>query len=573
MAMDAIDLGLLALYLIIKQRRKQKKQMRRYYIRPPHASKFALKYGMEMFDRYYRSEDSEDLRSFCRFSPRRFDRLLQMVEDKLKHPSTHIRPILPRYRLAIFLRHMAHGISYVALQHEFAIGVQTALEICEEVAKFLIDVLDPMYLPIPTTEDWLSNARDFNERYGFPHVIGAIDGKHVARTRPDESGDLFWCFKGFHSQVLLALCDAHCRFLAVDIGASGRQSDSGLYTSSQIRRFLESAEAGVPAAVPLGVIGPMPYVVLADGGFGLRDYMMTPLQKNQQQALIGFSTTPFFQRMPLYLLSAVILEYFRARHVVESAFGQLVQRFRIFLGPIDVSTEQATRLIHAAVLLHNYLGPLREPVDDAVQAAVRGMSPRMTPRNTTEAGKHLLSSAMDYKIVAESPKVKIEPLDEKQKSKLIDLVKQRPSIWNPADRGYLKDAGKWLELAKQYNEKELTNYTAKNLKDFWNSLVVYHNRIKNNSKKLSGSGADEKETPIKWVHFESMGFLRDKPTKEQRYSNLSQSTAEAEESSDKEQATAIFQRQFRTCLSISQLKIPQRGIGIILSSRLEPGQH
>uniref|UniRef100_A0A915DXQ2 Uncharacterized protein n=1 Tax=Ditylenchus dipsaci TaxID=166011 RepID=A0A915DXQ2_9BILA len=28
------------------------------------------------------------------------------------------------------------------------------------------------------------------------------------------------------------------------------------------------------------------------------------------------------------------------------------------------------------------------------------------------------------------------------------------------------------------------------------------------------------------------GFLRDKPTKEQRYSNLSQSTAEAEESSD-----------------------------------------
>jgi len=38
----------------------------------------------------------------------------------------------------------------------------------------------------------------------------------------------------------------------------------------------------------------------------------------------------------------------------------LVNRFRLFLRMMDMNRHKATRLIHAAVILHNYLGPFEQ---------------------------------------------------------------------------------------------------------------------------------------------------------------------------------------------------------------------
>uniref|UniRef100_A0A915EN84 Uncharacterized protein n=1 Tax=Ditylenchus dipsaci TaxID=166011 RepID=A0A915EN84_9BILA len=100
-------------------------------------------------------------------------------------------------------------------------------------------------------------------------------------------------------------------------------------------------------------------------------------------------------------------------------------------------------------------------------------------------------------------------------------------VWSPADSGYLKDAGKWLEVTNKFNEEETTNL-GDQFKELWHSLTTYHNKVKNNSKNLSGAGAEECATAVKWAHFESMGFLMDKQHQEERYSNLSQSIMEAD---------------------------------------------
>jgi hypothetical protein len=75
---------------------------------------------------------------------------------------------------------------------------------------------------------------------------------------------------------MLAVVDAGGRFLLVDIGAAGRSSDSSVYLTSPIRSFLEGPNSGIQTAQALGNIGLVPYVILADGGFGLKEYMMTP---------------------------------------------------------------------------------------------------------------------------------------------------------------------------------------------------------------------------------------------------------------------------------------------------------
>eukprot|EP00741_Cyanophora_paradoxa_P018902 tig00021105_g18248.t1 len=73
----------------------------------------------------------------------------------------------------------------------------------------------------------------------FPNVVGALDGSHIPINVPpgtDESA--YYCHKGFHSVILLAICDSVGRFLWTDVGEVGRHSDWGpLRNTSLIQNF------------------------------------------------------------------------------------------------------------------------------------------------------------------------------------------------------------------------------------------------------------------------------------------------------------------------------------------------
>jgi hypothetical protein len=67
-------------------------------------------------------------------------------------------------------------------------------------------------------EEWLEIAHDFERKWNFPHVIGALDGKHVMLQAPVNSGTEYYNYKHFFSIVLMALVEADYCFRYVDVG-------------------------------------------------------------------------------------------------------------------------------------------------------------------------------------------------------------------------------------------------------------------------------------------------------------------------------------------------------------------
>ena len=157
---------------------------------------------------------------------------------------------------------------------------------------------------------------------------------------PPNSGSYYYNYKHYHSIVLLALVDADYKFLYVDVGCNGRVSDGGVFKNSTLYKALETNALQIPPPRPLpGRNKPIPFTILADDAFPLKEYIMKPYSQT--------GLTPE-SRIFNYRLS-------RARRTVENAFGILANRFRIFRAPIPLVPEKVECIVLACCSLHNFL--------------------------------------------------------------------------------------------------------------------------------------------------------------------------------------------------------------------------
>lgn len=191
-----------------------------------------------------------------------------------------------------------------------------------------------------TTAEWLEIAREFEEKWQLPNVIGALDGKHIVIKAPAKSGSAFYNYKDQHSIVLLAMIDAKYNFKYINVGTNGRISDGGVFWQSDLAKAVEKNLLKFPEDKPLpGRSIAMPYVILADAAFTLSRHILKPYP---------FKGLTKEQRIFNYRLS-------RGRRVVENAFGILANRFRILLTTIALHPEKAKLITQACCALHNFL--------------------------------------------------------------------------------------------------------------------------------------------------------------------------------------------------------------------------
>lgn len=109
-------------------------------------------------------------------------------------------------------------------------------QIIRQTLEALRNKLVSLFLPSLTSRDLQEKAKEFLDKWNFPNCCGAIDGKHVRIVCPKLSGSLCCNYKVYFSTVLLAVVDANCKFMFVDIGSYGKEGDPGIFERSSLGR-------------------------------------------------------------------------------------------------------------------------------------------------------------------------------------------------------------------------------------------------------------------------------------------------------------------------------------------------
>lgn len=211
----------------------------------------------------------------------------------------------------------------------------------KDTCRAIWTLLQEREMPQPTEEMWLDIANQFYEKTNFPNCVGSVDGKHIRCINPRTGGSKFFNYKKYFSLVLMAVVDANLRFIAIDVGAYGKEGDSTVLRDSPLGKKLYSNTLNLPPprCLPNTFENPQPFVMVGDEAFRLSTNLLRPYPSRQLNAT---------KRVFNYRLS-------RCRRSVECAFGILANKWRIFHTPVLVQPNFIDVIVKACCILHNFV--------------------------------------------------------------------------------------------------------------------------------------------------------------------------------------------------------------------------
>lgn len=117
---------------------------------------------------------------------------------------------------------------------------------------------------------------------GFPGCIGAMDACRIVISKPKDVEDLdaYINEKNVFSTTLLAVCDNEYRFTYVNVGHPGTFEDADVFRRCELfEAFNDDPHSLLPAEFHVDN-SVYTYHIVADAGFPLSEFVMTPYEDN-----------------------------------------------------------------------------------------------------------------------------------------------------------------------------------------------------------------------------------------------------------------------------------------------------
>ncbi|KAL2084547.1 hypothetical protein ACEWY4_020065 [Coilia grayii] len=173
-----------------------------------------------------------------------FQYLCSRVQPVMEKQDTTFRLCVPlQQRVAIALWKLATNSDYRSIGHLFGVSRSTACKCLKDFCSAVEDVLMPEVIKTPVASTLREMADYFENRWGLPQCVGAIDGSHIPILAPQEYHTEYFNRKGWYSIILHAVIDGKGLFWDVFAGLPGSMHDArvlrklGLWNMAEQRLF------------------------------------------------------------------------------------------------------------------------------------------------------------------------------------------------------------------------------------------------------------------------------------------------------------------------------------------------
>ncbi|KAL7301344.1 hypothetical protein TKK_0006074 [Trichogramma kaykai] len=92
--------------------------------------------------------------------------------------------IFPKERHVLTLRFLATGLPSLRLSLTFRMTTSCVSAVIKETIVVLWHVFSLIHMPFPSHDEFLQISEDFYTKWGMPHCLRAIDGRHVRIRKP-----------------------------------------------------------------------------------------------------------------------------------------------------------------------------------------------------------------------------------------------------------------------------------------------------------------------------------------------------------------------------------------------------
>ncbi|XP_023224243.1 putative nuclease HARBI1, partial [Centruroides sculpturatus] len=241
----------------------------------------------------------------------------------------HYIQIINIYVYTILCSNLTRIFIFRLAADRFNVCRRTAWKILHEFSSALLDLnKSEGILSWPNQEKAFKTSDYYTKKFGFPGVIGVVDGKHMAIKAPRNDHSSYYNRKQFYSVILQAVCNEKLLFTDCYVGEAGSVHDACVYRRSTLSKRIDE-----------GVGFPIDTHLLGDAAYPLNKYLLTPYRDN------GHLTE---------IQSYFNTKLSKCRSSIERTFGLFVGRFRRFKLLDMHRLDLMVMLIMAGCILHNF---------------------------------------------------------------------------------------------------------------------------------------------------------------------------------------------------------------------------
>ncbi|KAK3925045.1 Protein ANTAGONIST OF LIKE HETEROCHROMATIN PROTEIN 1 [Frankliniella fusca] len=199
--------------------------------------------------------------------------------------------------------------------------------------RTIIEVLRELrghYIKWPSNQEMASIARNNEERYGYPQVVGCIDGCHIPIQKPLEQEQQYVNTHHEYSLLVQGVCDDRLLLRDVFICQPGAVGDARMFRRSPLSQIMLRQQNLMDG-----------FHLLGDGTYPLTDKLLLPYK--------DYGNMTLRQRTHNRILS-------RCRSAIERAFALLKGKWRrLKYLSSNYSLDYQLDHIMAYLVLHNFI--------------------------------------------------------------------------------------------------------------------------------------------------------------------------------------------------------------------------